>query len=104
ALQSALYSSLPFWKLLVQLASLLVWAMLTFFVAVQLFRWEPEAKIPRRGKLFALATALPFFLLGVWENGRGSIIPQAQATFRSLDSPNSNQQQNPPAQHDDKPF
>jgi ABC-type multidrug transport system permease subunit len=93
ALQSALYSSSPIWKLLVQLSSLLIWALLTFFVATQLFRWEPEAKIPRRGKLFALATALPFFVFGFWENGRGSILPQAQAIFQSLGSPSNNQTQ-----------
>jgi ABC-type multidrug transport system permease subunit len=85
-LQSALYSALPVWQLLVQLCSLLIWAMLTFFVASQLFRWEPEAKIARRAKLLALATALPFFLLGVWEHGNGKILPQAQAMFRSLDA------------------
>jgi ABC-type multidrug transport system permease subunit len=90
-LQNALYSAFPVWQLLIQLCSLLIWAMLTFFVASQLFRWEPEAKIPRRAKLLALATALPFFLLGAWENGNGKIIPQAQATFRSLDAPSDNQ-------------
>jgi ABC-type multidrug transport system permease subunit len=90
-LQNALYSALPVWQLLIQLCSLVTWAILTFFVASQLFRWEPEAKIPRRAKLLALATALPFFLLGAWENGNGKIIPQAQATFRSLDAPSNNQ-------------
>jgi ABC-2 type transport system permease protein len=105
ALQSALYSSSPVSHLLVQLCSLVVWAMLTFFVAVQLFRWEPEAKIPRRAKLLALATALPFFLLGVWENGNGKILPQAQATFRSLEAPSSNQvQPNPQPQQKRGPF
>jgi ABC-type multidrug transport system permease subunit len=104
-LQNALYASLPVWKLSVQLFSLLVWAMLTFFVAMQLFRWEPEAKIPRRAKLLALATALPFFLLGVWENGNGKILPQAQATFRSLDAPRNNQPPaNPQSQQKSEPF
>jgi ABC-type multidrug transport system permease subunit len=97
-LQGALYSSLPIWKLLIQISSLLIWALLTFFFATQLFRWEPETKIPRRGKLFALATALPFFLLGVWENGNGKILPQAQDVFRSLDSSNTNQDQSPQSQ------
>jgi ABC-type multidrug transport system permease subunit len=84
-LQNALYGAFPVPKLLVQLVSLLCWALLTFFVAAQLFRWEPEVKIPRRAKLWAAATALPFFLLGVWENNHGQILVQAQAAFRSLD-------------------
>ena len=87
ALQSALYQSFPVWKLLVQILALAIWAVLTFFVAAQLFRWEPEVKIPRKAKLWALATALPFFLLGAWENSNGDILKQAQAAFRSLERP-----------------
>ena len=87
ALQAALYQSFPVWKLLVQLLALASWAILTFFVAAQLFRWEPEAKIPRNAKLWALATAIPFFLLGSWENSRGEILNQAKAAYRSLDAP-----------------
>ena len=86
-LQNAMYSSFPVWKLLTQILSLFFWAVLTFFVAAQLFRWEPESKIPRNAKLWALATALPFLLLGVWENKNGLILTQAQAAYRSLDQP-----------------
>ena len=86
-LQNAMYSSFPVWKLLTQILSLFFWTVLTFFVAAQLFRWEPESKIPRQAKLWALATALPFFLLGVWENKNGQILTQAQAAYRSLDQP-----------------
>jgi ABC-2 type transport system permease protein len=104
-LQSALYLSLPVWKLLIQISSLLIWAMLTLFVATQLFRWEPEARIPRRAKLMAVATALPFLLLGVWENGNGKILPQAHATFQSLDAPDNNQTKpNPQPQEKNSPF
>jgi hypothetical protein len=82
-----MYSSFPVWKLLTQILSLFFWTVLTFFVAAQLFRWEPESKIPRNAKLWALATALPFLLLGVWENKNGQILTQAQAAYRSLDQP-----------------
>jgi ABC-type multidrug transport system permease subunit len=92
ALQSALYQSFPIWKLLVQILALATWAVLTFFVAAQLFRWEPEVKIPRRAKLWALATALPFFLLGTWENTNGDVLKQAQAAYRSLERPANSDQ------------
>lgn len=92
ALQSALYQSFSVWKLLVQILALATWAVLTFFVAAQLFRWEPEVKIPRRAKLWALATALPFFLLGTWENTNGDILKQAQAAYRSLERPTNSDQ------------
>jgi len=95
-LQSALYQSLPVWKLYIQILALASWAVLTFFVSAQLFRWEPEAKIPRSAKLWALATALPFFLLGVWENNRGDILQQAQAAFHSLEQPAKSDQSAPP--------
>jgi ABC-type multidrug transport system permease subunit len=95
-LQSALYQSLPVWKLYIQILALASWAVLTFFVSAQLFRWEPEAKIPRSAKLWALATALPFFLLGVWENNRGDILQQAQAAFHSLEQPANSDQSAPP--------
>ena len=92
ALQSALYQSFHVWQLLVQILALAFWAILTFFVSAQLFRWEPEAKIPRRAKLWAAATALPFFLLGTWENTRGDILQQAQVAFRSLERPSNSDQ------------
>jgi ABC-type multidrug transport system permease subunit len=98
ALQSALYQSFPVWKLLIQIVALALWAVLTFFVAAQLFRWEPESKIPRNAKLWALATALPFFLLGAWENSNGDILKQAQTAFHSLEQPASSEPPSRPSQ------
>lgn len=92
ALQSALYQSFSVWKILVQILALATWAVLTFFVAAQLFRWEPEAKIPRNAKLWALATVLPFFVLGAWENTNGDILKQAKAAYHSLERPSSSDQ------------
>jgi ABC-2 type transport system permease protein len=96
-LQNALYSSFNISKLWIQIFSLACWAILTFFVAAQLFRWEPETKIPRNAKLWAAATVLPFFLLGIWENSHGQILTQAQAAFRSLDEPTRQAQPLKPA-------
>jgi ABC-type multidrug transport system permease subunit len=98
ALQSALYQSFPVWKIYVQILALACWAILTFFVASQLFRWEPEARIPRNAKLWALATALPFLVLGIWENTNGDILKQAQTAFRSLDRPANSDQPSKPSQ------
>jgi ABC-2 type transport system permease protein len=86
-LQDAIYFSAPIWHLWKEALSLFGWALLTFFVAAQLFRWEPESKIPRRAKLWAAATALPFLLLGIWENRTGTIILQSQAAYRSINNP-----------------
>ncbi|PYU38627.1 MAG: hypothetical protein DMG53_26190, partial [Acidobacteria bacterium] len=53
----------------------------------QLFRWEPESKIPRRAKLLAAATAIPFLLLGIWGNKTNRTLSQAQAMFDSFNAP-----------------
>jgi ABC-type multidrug transport system permease subunit len=85
-LQSAIYSSTAPWKLGVEMGSLAFWTILTFFLSVQLFRWEPETKVPRRAKILVAATAIPFLLLGFWENRYGNIPAQAQQSFHSLDA------------------
>jgi ABC-2 type transport system permease protein len=88
-LQSAIFAAMAPWSLdvLLALCSLAVWAILTFFLSAQLFRWEPESKIPRRAKLLAAATAIPFLLLGIWENKTNRTMTQAQAMFDSLNAP-----------------
>jgi hypothetical protein len=84
-LQAATYFSSPIWKLWNEALPLLGWAVLTFIVSANLFRWEPESKIPRNAKLWAAATALPFLFLGIWEHNKGNLLLQAQAAYISLD-------------------
>jgi ABC-type multidrug transport system permease subunit len=88
-LQDAIYWSAAPWNrdLLIAIGSLALWAGLTFFLSAQLFRWEPEAKIPRRAKLLVAATAIPFLLLGIWENNSSHTISKAKAMMDSLESP-----------------
>jgi ABC-2 type transport system permease protein len=74
---------------LLALCSLGIWAALTFFLSAQLFRWEPESKIPRRAKLLAAATAIPFLLLGIWEIETNRTASLAQAMFHSLETANN---------------
>jgi len=93
-LQNAIFSSFSVRRILVQLVSLAVWAILSFFVAAQLFRWEPEVKVPRKAKLWAAATVLPFIFFGIWESHNREMLNQAQAAFHALDS--SDQSPPPP--------
>jgi ABC-type multidrug transport system permease subunit len=88
-LQSAIYWAYAPWNpdVLLALCSLAFWALLTFFLSAQLFRWEPESKIPRRAKLLAAATAIPFLLLGIWENRTNRTIALSQAMYDSLNPP-----------------
>jgi ABC-type multidrug transport system permease subunit len=86
-LQNSVFSSFPLRRILVQLVALAVWATLSFFVAAQLFRWEPEVKVPRRAKLWAAATVLPFFFFGIWESHNRQMLDQAQAAFHAVEEP-----------------
>jgi hypothetical protein len=88
-LRRAIFESAPIWdrNVLISLGSLVCWAALTFFLSAQLFRWEPEVKVRRNAKLLVVATAIPFLLLGLWENKFGNIPAQAQSAFDSLNGP-----------------
>src|SRR5579859_4809916 len=95
-LQAAIVDSTTPWHLLVQIGSLAFWTVLTFFLAVQLFRWEPEVKTHRRAKILVAATAIPFLLLGIWEYRVGTITSSAQSMYDALSGPHrSGSQQNP---------
>ena len=86
-LRASIFNSAEVWTLGVQIGSLVFWAILTFFLSTQLFRWEPEIKVPGKAKLLVAATIIPFVLLGFWENRYGKILQQAQSAFNSLSQP-----------------
>jgi len=70
-------------------ASLLGCALIAFLVAAQLFRWDPEAKAPRRAKLWAAAAVIPFLLLGMWETVNGDLRAHALKNLQSIREPSS---------------
>ena len=86
SLQRAVYFSVPISHLLLDVVALSFWAVTTFFVSAQLFRWEPESKIPRKAKLWAAATAIPFLILGAYESRTGRLIAEAQAAYHSVET------------------
>src|SRR5499427_297155 len=75
----------PF-RILFIFVSLASWFVLTLFLSSQLFRWEPEAKVPRRAKLLVAATAIPFLLLGIFENKSDRVLLEARSAFEKFDS------------------
>src|SRR5271169_890143 len=66
-----------------------------FEVSRQLFRWEPEAKIPRRAKLWVLAALVPFLLFGTWESVWGTRLNRVRANFQALSMMSSRAPQTP---------
>ncbi len=79
----------------VELASLATWAVLAIFISSQLFRWEPEAKLPRNAKLWVAATILPFILLGIWENHNGKLLATAAAMMSDRPTENASPPEKP---------
>ena len=69
------------------LASLVGCGLIAFIISAQLFRWEPEAKVPRKAKLWAVAAIVPFLLLGVWENFNGDLQRHALNNLQSIREP-----------------
>jgi len=86
-LQQAIVNSATPWSRYVEILSLALWACLTFFLSAQLFRWEPEARVPRRAKLLVAATAIPFLLLGIAENRSDRILLEARSAFEKFTAP-----------------
>jgi ABC-2 type transport system permease protein len=85
-LQQTIVNSATPWSRYAEILSLACWAGLTFFLSVQLFRWEPEAKTPRQAKLLVAATVIPFLILGVVENRSDRILLEARSAFISFTS------------------
>ena len=52
-----------------------------FFISKNLFRWEPEERVTRRAKAWAVATVIPFLLLGIWESTNGRLRKDARSNF-----------------------
>ena len=86
-LQKAMLLGAGLWALRVEITALGAWAILAFFVSTQLFRWEPGEKVPSRAKLWAVATILPFLLLGAWESKYGHIQGQAKSAYKMVTAP-----------------
>jgi ABC-2 type transport system permease protein len=63
------------------LLSLIGTAVIAFALSVKLFRWDASEKATRNAKLWALATIIPFILLGTWEIKYGQLRRDARVTF-----------------------
>ena len=72
-----------------EMISMVGCALIAFLISTQLFRWDPEAKAPRRAKLWAASAIVPFLLLGAWETTHGRLRSHAMTDFQSISQPSS---------------
>ena len=84
-LQGAMLKTASFAELAGDVVALAAGLALAFEISRQLFRWEPEAKVPGRAKAWVAAAMVPFLLLGVWENLYGSQLSHISKDFRVLE-------------------
>lgn len=68
----------------IAVAALLLTLVLGLFLAVQLFRWEKDQKIPPRNKLWVLAVLAPFIFMGCYQAYSKENIGKNEALLRSL--------------------
>lgn len=73
-------------EIVTDIVALTLGLWLAFEVSRQLFRWEPEAKAPRRAKIWAAAALVPFIVFGAWENYTGKRLQQIKSDYRMLSS------------------
>jgi ABC-2 type transport system permease protein len=67
------------------IVSLIGTAVIAFALSVKLFRWDASEKATRNAKLWALATIIPFILLGSWELKYGQLRRDARVTFQLME-------------------
>jgi ABC-2 type transport system permease protein len=83
-LQFTLIGAVPVRLLGPEVIALVGGAGLAFALSWKLFRWEPEEKISRSAKAWAAAVAIPFLLLGVWENAVNVRRTELQEIYKSV--------------------
>jgi ABC-2 type transport system permease protein len=85
ATQRTMNQAVSLTSLMPHLISLIATAVIAFSLSVKLFRWDSSEKATRNAKLWALATVIPFVLLGVYEMTYGQLRRDAQVTFQLME-------------------
>jgi ABC-2 type transport system permease protein len=86
-LQSASTNFVVASELLTESIALILGLLVAFEIARRIFRWEPEAKVPTRAKVWVLAALLPFLLFGAYENYTGKMLTRVSTMMSYIDRP-----------------
>jgi ABC-2 type transport system permease protein len=78
-------------EILTDVVALTVGVLVAFEISRQLFRWEPEAKVSPRAKLWVLAAMVPFLIFGIYENAAGTRLERIRRDYRTLQKFESHQ-------------
>ncbi len=83
-LQGAMLRTAQLPELAGDVLALTVGLLVAFDMSRRLFRWEPEQKVPGKSKFWVAVALVPFIVLGVWENARGTRLKQIHQEFNSV--------------------
>ena len=71
-------------ELISDFVALAIGLLVAFEISRQLFRWEPEERVPGRAKLWVLVAMIPFLAFGLYENAAGMRLEQVRRNFIQL--------------------
>ena len=86
-LQSAATNQVVAFEILTEAAALILGLLVAFEISRRIFRWEPEAKMPRSAKVWVLAALIPFVAFGAWENYSGRMLERVNTMMSFIDRP-----------------
>jgi hypothetical protein len=73
-------------EIITDIIALSIGVLVAFEISRRLFRWEPEAKVSPRAKLWVVAAMVPFLVFGIYENVVGTRLERIQRDYRILQS------------------
>jgi len=71
-------------EIIIDVIALILGLGVAFEVSRRIFRWEPEAKVPGRAKLWVVAALVPFLIFGTYENIKGDRLARVHQDFDVL--------------------
>ena len=83
-LESAATNLASWSEMATDVVALTLGILVAFEISRRLFRWEPEARVPKAAKLWVLATMIPFLAFGAYENLAGSRLDRIRQDYRTL--------------------
>ncbi len=84
-LQSAATNQVVAFEILTEAAALILGLLMAFEISRRIFRWEPEAKVPARAKIWVLAALIPFLAFGAYENYSGRMLKRVSTMMSFID-------------------
>jgi len=86
-LQSAATDQVVAAEFLTEAVALVLGLLVAFEISRRIFRWEPEAKVPTRAKVWVLAALIPFLAFGAYENYTGTMLKRVGTMMSFIDRP-----------------